>query len=109
MAVWQEAPLAFLVPFFGPLALVFFLMLPILNLFHKFLPSYIYWAQSWVRTGFKFIGQEIKLIFNTGIGLQQEFHINNVRISEEFHLRLTSLLPVSIKTKYDKVWLINKK
>ena len=77
-------------PFFGPPALVFFLMSPILNLFHKFLPSYIYWAQSWVRTGFKFIGQEIKLIFNTGIGLQQEFHINNVRISEEFHLRLTS-------------------
>ena len=35
-------------PFFGPPALVFFLMLPILNLFHKFLPSYIYWAQSWI-------------------------------------------------------------
>ena len=73
-------------PFFGPLALVFFLMLPILNLFHKFLPIYIYWAQSWVWTGFKFIGQEIKLIFNNGIGLQ-EFHVNYVRISEEFHLR----------------------
>ena len=76
--------------------------------FKSFSQIFADWAQSWVWTGFKFIGQEIKLIFNTGIGLQ-EFHINNVRISEEFHLRLTSLLPVSIKTKYEKVWLINKK
>ena len=64
--------------------------------------TYKYYAfyKFWSYIGWKSV--ILRLVFYKSI-------IKNVRISEEFHLRLTSLLPVSIKTKYEKVWLINKK